>query len=178
MAIRQNSKILKGDQLWLFVAKESGEDKTALPVAFASNCSLNRSLSTNSISSKDHGSSSYVTPGEGSWTASTEALMSINVDTGAVGYENCMDLLDENEIVCVTFGYVKGGSTEEKYPSGQNIVDIDDATNWVMSDPYWEGKGYITTLNATGNHGDAATYSIEITGIGALKKHTVAGTGN
>lgn len=170
--IRNNANILKGDQLWLFVSKTSGDSGTPIPVAFATNCSLNRSLSTNSISSKDHGSSSYVTPGEGSWTASTEALMSINVDTGAIGYENCMSLFDENEIVMVQFGYVAGGSTATKYPSGQNIVDVDDATEWVMSDPYWTGKGYITSLNATGNHGDAATYSLEITGIGALTKHT------
>ena len=135
--IRSNANILKGDQLWLFVAKDSGDSGTPIPVAFATNCSLNRSLSTNSISSKDHGSSSYVTPGEGSWTASTEALMSINVESGAIGYENCMSLFDENEIVMVQFGYVAGGSTPTKYPSGQNIVDVADATDWEMSDPYW-----------------------------------------
>lgn len=158
--IRQNDQIVKGDQLWLFISPSISGDTAAeaAPIAFATSCSLNRSLATNTISSKDHGTSSYVTPGEGSWTASTEALYSTSI-TGATAFDNLMDLFDKGKKVKVKFGYVSTGGT--------NIVDVDEATNWSMTSG-WSGEGYLTSLQATGNHGDAATYSCELQGIGPL----------
>lgn len=157
-AVRNNSDIVKGDQLWLFIATNA--TGTANPVAFATNCTLNRSLSTNSISSKDHGTSSFVTPGEGSWTASSEALMALG-GTSATLYQDMMTTFGAGnpEVKCV-FGYVSDG--------GATIVDNDEATSWTMGNPHWEGVGYITSLQASGQHGDAATWSIEINGNGPL----------
>ena len=159
--VRQNANIVKGDQLWLFISPSitSHVAAAAAPIAFATSCSLNRSLATNSISSKDHGTSSYVTPGEGSWTASTEALYSLNVDTGATGFSDLMAIFDSGDKVNVKFGYVASG--------GANIVDIASATNWTITSG-WSGEGYLTSLQASGSHGDAATFSCEITGIGNL----------
>lgn len=162
----KNSQIVRGDNLWLFVspsftgegAKE--EAAAAVPVAFATNCSLNRSTAMNSISSKYHGPSSYSTPGEGSWTASTEALYAIaDTRTGDAGFAQLMTCMDKNKPVKVQFGYVAG--------AGENIVDTETATNWTISDG-WEGTAYINSLQASGSHGDAATWSLELTGIGLL----------
>lgn len=172
--IRQNDNVVKGDQLWLFISKTvtagaqgAYEAGNALPICFATSCSLNRSLATNSISSKDHGTTSFVSPGEGSWTASTEALYSMNPDTGATGFEDLMEIFDLGQKVKVSFGYVTNG--------GENIVDVegtaqDPVNNWSIADgDGWYGEGYLTSLQASGSHGDAATFSCEITGIGPLK---------
>lgn len=178
--IRNNKDLVKGDQLWLFISKvtKSGDTysvaEEATPIAFATSCSLNRSLSTNSVSSKDHGTSSYVTPGDGSWTASTEALYSINTPTGAIGFDTLMTAFDSGQQVNVTFGYVAD--------AGVNIVATGEGATgpthdeWTISQG-WKGKGYITSLQASGSHGDAASYSCEITGIGGLESYTASNNG-
>ena len=159
--LRQNSQLVKGDELWLFLGTESNNEK---PTCFATQHSLSRSLSTTSVSSKDHGNTSYVIPGEGSWTCSTEALMSIKTgDSGAMAFESVMDAYDSGSKV-----YVKFGKLSNYVASG--IVNVDGATPWQLATPYWSGEGYITSLQASGGHGDSATFSIEITGIGPLTK--------
>ena len=173
MAIQnaKNEQIVRGDNLWLFVSPSftgTGDQKeaaAAVPVAFATNCSLNRSTAMNSISSKYHGPSNYSTPGEGTWTASTEALYAIvgtgsDDRTGDAGFAQLMTCMDENKPVNVQFGYVAN--------AGTNIVDESGSFDWTISNG-WEGKAYINSLQATGNHGDAATWSLELTGNGKLK---------
>lgn len=162
----KNEQIVRGDNLWLFVSPsfsgEAGSEVAAdaVPVAFATNCSLNRSTAMNSISSKYHGPSNYTTPGEGTWTASTEALYAIGgTRTGDAGFAQLMTCMDMNKPVKVKFGYVAA--------AGTNIVDITSAANWEITDG-WQGEGYIQTLNATGNHGDASTWTLEINGNGPL----------
>lgn len=169
--IRDNKNIVKGDELWLFI----GTSTTTKPICFSTSHQLSRSLSTSSVSSKDHGNTSYVVPGEGSWTCSTEALMSIKADNAAsldekksFAFEELMDIYDSPDpLVYVTFGKLK------KYVNG-GIVDKEGAEEWEIGTPNWTGKGYITSLQASGGHGDTATMSIEITGLGPLTKNTGA----
>ena len=169
--IRDNKNIVKGDELWLFV----GTSTTTKPICFSTSHQLSRSLSTSSVSSKDHGNTSYVVPGEGSWTCSTEALMSIKADNAAsldekksFAFEELMEIFDSPDpLVYVTFGKLKN------YVNG-GIVDKEGAEEWVIDTPNWSGKGYITSLQASGGHGDSATMSIEITGLGPLTKNTGA----
>lgn len=159
--IRQNSEIIKGDELWLFI----GTSSTTQPTAFATSHSLNRSLSTTSISSKDHGNTSYVVTGEGSWTVSTEALMSIDItNQGAMDFDDLMHAFNKGNLVYVTFGKLSNYSAA-------GIVNVDGAQPWTIGTPNWTGEGYITSLQASGGHGDTATYSIEITGVGPLTRN-------
>lgn len=165
--LRQNSEIIKGDELWLFI----GTTSATQPTAFATSHSLNRSLSTTSISSKDHGTSSYVVTGEGSWTVSTEALMSINIsDSNAMDFDDLMEAFYKGTMVYVTFGKLSNYSAK-----GIVNVDttqaVDPAQEWAIGTPKWEGQGYITSLQASAGHGDTATYSIEITGVGPLTRN-------
>lgn len=163
--IRDNKNIVKGDELWLFV----GTSTTTKPICFSTSHQLSRSLSTSSVSSKDHGNTSYVVPGEGSWTCSSEALMSIKAgDENSLAFEELMGIFDsDNPLVYVTFGKLSN------YKNG-GIVDIDNAQEWTIGTPSWSGKGYITSLQASGGHGDSATMSIEITGLGPLTKNAGA----
>lgn len=162
--LRKNTEIIKGDELWLFI----GTTSSTMPTAYSTSCSLNRSLSTTSISSKDHGTSSYVVPGEGSWTVSTEALMSINIgDQGAMDFDDLMEAFYNGAMVYVTFGKLSNYSAK-----GIVNVDVaDGAQEWAIGTPKWEGQGYITSLQASAGHGDTATYSIEITGVGPLTRN-------
>ena len=165
--LRQNSQLVKGDELWLFLGTTEGQE---LPTCFANQHSLSRSLSTTSVSSKDHAQTSYVIPGEGSWTCSTEALMSMTTtDSNAKAFVDIMDAYDSGSLV-----YVKFGKLSNYTAAG--IVDVDGAQEWALATPYWTGKGYITSLQASGGHGDSATFSIEITGVGPLTKTSVAPT--
>lgn len=167
--IRQNQDILKGDELWLFV----GTSATTKPICFSTSSQLSRSMSTTSVSSKDHGNTSYTVPGEGTWTCSTEALMSIEAGQGsnALAFQELMDIFDSDDpTVYVTFGKLSNYTAK-------GIVDVDvagsdQANGWEIGYPKWEGKGYITSLQASGGHGDSATMSIEITGNGPLEKKT------
>ena len=168
--LRDNSNLVKGDELWLFLGTQQGNE---VPTCFAQQHSLNRSLSTTSVSTKDHGNTNYVVPGEGSWTCSTEALMSMTTsDTNSMAFIDVMDAYDNGDLVYVKFG--KLSNYVEKGIVDVDTTDLPAATQagWALATPYWEGKGYITSLQASGGHGDSATYSIEITGIGPLTKVT------
>ena len=169
--LRENENIIKGDQLWLFLGTEQGNE---VPTCFAQQHSLNRSLSTTSVSSKDHGNTSYVIPGEGSWTCSTEALMSmVTEDSNSMAFEDVMDAYNNGGLV-----YVKFGKLSNYTASGivnidtEALAELDPPVNngWQLDYPYWSGEGYITSLQASGGHGDSATFSIEITGVGPLTK--------
>ena len=166
MAIRNNTDIVRGDELWLFV----GTSATQVPTCFATQHSLNRSMNTTSVSSKDHGNTSYVIPGEGSWTCSTEALMSIASGDGnsATAFDDMMEAFTQGNLVYVKFGKLSNYLTK-------GIVDEVGGAEWAIGNPYWSGKGYITSLQASGGHGDSATYSIEITGVGPLTRTPAAG---
>lgn len=160
--IRSNSSILKGDELWMFI----GTSSTTIPVAFSTSHQLSRSLSTNSVSSKDHGLYPSALPSEDTWTCSTEALMSMTGSSNVcLAFTELMDAYDLHAPVYVTFGKLSN------YTSA-GIVDIDSATNWAIDTPNWTGTAYITQLQANASHGDTATMSIELQGIGALKKTT------
>lgn len=176
--IRNNSEIVKGDELWLFIGVGG-----AKPVAYATTCSLNMQMSTQSISSKDHGSTSNVIPGEGSWTASTEALYAqaggtgaagTPGATGAVGFGQLLTAYKNSSKVDVIFGYVDRTTNSAK---DNNIVGTDASSStpthaeWIIANG-WSGQGYITSLQATGAHGESATFSCEIAGLGPLNPYS------
>lgn len=177
--IRNNAEIVKGDELWLFLGVGG-----AKPVAYATTCSLNMQMSTQSISSKDHGSTSNVIPGEGSWTASTEALYAqagatgaaagTPGATGAVGFGQLLNAYQNSSKVDVIFGYVDRSATTDN-----NIVGTDASSQtpthkeWAITKG-WSGQGYITSLQATGAHGESATFSCEIAGLGPLNTYPAA----
>lgn len=172
--IRNNAEIVKGDELWLFLGVGG-----AKPVAYATTCSLNMQMSTQSISSKDHGSTSNVIPGEGSWTASTEALYAQAGDgaagtpgaSGAVGFGQLLNAYKNSSKVDVIFGYVDRSASTDN-----NIVATDERSGtpkhaeWSITKG-WSGQGYITSLQATGAHGESATFSCEIAGLGPLNTY-------
>lgn len=169
--LRSNDNIVKGDDLWMFLCENTGATGAqAVPIAFSTQHSLNWSRTTNNVSSKDHGNTSYVIAGEASWTVSTEALFSIKGETGstAATFDTLMDLKDKSKGVIVQFGTLEN-------PQGRGIVNVptegeDPAEEWVLAEPYWEGEGIINSLQASGGHGDSATMTIEIQGVGPLTK--------
>ena len=148
--LRKNTEIVKGNELWLFI----GTTSATKPTCFAMQHSLNRSLSLTDVSTKDSGDAQSSIPGESSWTASTEALIAINnSDQNAMDFVEIMDAYDTKAPVYVTFGKLSNYN-----PNG--IVDKDDAQEWAIGTPNWTGKGYINSLQASGNHGGLYSYTI------------------
>lgn len=180
----KNSNIIKGDELWLFLGVRENNATGATnfyPVAFSNQHSLTHGMSTQSVSSKYHADAAAIIPGEKTWTCTTEALMSLSGNpvsgaTGAAatqdyGFDQIYDAYVKDKIVDVQFGKLYGqfsGATGAYNPEGcvENDVPI-----WQLDpDTVYEGKGYITNLQESANHGDSATMSIEISGLGLLTK--------
>lgn len=154
----KNADIVKGNELWMFIGAYDDtkglDQQTANPVAFATSHSLNRSVNTNSVSSKDHGNAAYVTLGEGSWTTSTENLYSVD------SFDTLNDLFQAGQKVYVQFGKL-GNYTQQG--------DVENGNGpWTMGNSYMFGAGYMTSLQASGGTGDSATFSAEVTGLGSL----------
>ena len=157
-----NADIVKGNELWLFVGQyddtKTIDQQVANPVAFATQHSLNRSMNTNSVSSKDHGSAAYVTLGEGSWTCSTENLYTVS------SFKTLNKLFQDGSKLFVKFG---------KIDNYTQAGDVDNANGpWTMAHDYICGAGYMTSLQASGGTGDSATFSAEITGLGSLYSYS------
>lgn len=178
--LRSNDNIVKGDELWMFLCENPGAGvtgaSTPMPIAFSTQHSLNWSMSTNSVSSKDHGNTSYTVPGEATWTVSTEALFSLKTADGTTGtnqgatFETLMDLKDKAEGVIVQFGTIS--NYDLKGIVNVDVTDTRQENGWELDTPYWEGIGIINSVQASGGHGDSATMSIEIQGVGPLTKMT------
>lgn len=180
----KNSNIIKGDEVWLFlgIREDNATGATNFyPVAFSNQHSITNGMSTQNVSSKYHGNAPAIIPGEKTWTCTTEALMSLSgnpvsgaTGTAAVqdyGFDKIYDAYANNKIVDVQFGKLYGqfsGQTGAYNPQG--CVE-NDTPIWALDpDTVYEGCGYITNLPVTANHGDSATMSIEISGLGLLTK--------
>ena len=160
--VRQNSDIIKGGKIMVFVNDE--------PIAFATNHTLSLTRNTQEISSKDHGDATAILPTTQSWEVTSENLMS------TAGYEQILSAYLNATAVTIYFG----ASNYSNTTSEKGIVDVDSATNWTKE--AWpssaissnslnlQGKAYITSLSVNAPSGDNATYSVTFTGSGQIDR--------
>lgn len=165
--IRQNSDIIKGGQLMVFIGGS--------PIAFATAHTLNLTRNTQEISTKDHGDATAILPTTQSWEITSENLMSTD------GFATVLDAYLNSTEVTVYFGMTNYKSYSEGQEDG--IVGVDNATDWTKE--AWtdgastpnslnlEGKGYITSASVNANGGENATMSITIQGSGKIARATV-----
>lgn len=140
-------KIIKGDDLMLF--NEEGHS-----FAFATSHSLSISADAVEISSKDSGKWKSNTVNKLSWEISSENLYT------TTSYDELFSLMVDREEFPVFFG-VKSETGELE----------EGAEGWTPNETYtYHGNGIITSLTANAGTGDNATYSVTITGTGALEK--------
>lgn len=142
-------QILKGDELMLFKNKKS--------IAYATSHVLTITGNTVDIASKDHGFWGASEVGSLTWEITSENLYTQD------SYDELFDAMVAAEPIDVAFGKVKD----------YNKNGIDNSTkNWEpdTTDGVKYGKAVITSLVANANTGENATFSITLTGQGALTK--------
>ena len=144
-------QILKGDELMLFKNKKS--------IAYATSHVLTITGNTVDIASKDHGFWGASEVGSLTWEITSENLYTQDA------YDELFDAMVACEPIDVAFGKV----------SNYDKNGIDNSTaNWAP-DTATEGsvkygKAVITSLVANANTGENATFSITLTGQGAITK--------
>ena len=149
-------QILKGDELMLFKYKKS--------IAYATSHVLTITGNTVDIASKDHGFWGASEVGSLTWEITSENLYTQDA------YDELFDAMVACEPIDVAFGKV----------SNYNKNGIDNSTaNWAP-DTATEGsvkygKAVITSLVANANTGENATFSITLTGQGAITKTAPSG---
>lgn len=150
-------KVLKGENLMLFLGGKS--------IAFATSHTLELSLDTREISTKDNGGKwSEVEAGIISWTMQSENLVG-NPGEGK-GYDDLVDAMIAREPVDVIFA-LEGDSTN--YDAGK--LDAVPTGGWsAKASNGRKGKALITSVSLNAPNGEYATMSISLTGVGALEK--------
>ena len=164
--IRQNSDILKGTVLMLFVE--------GAPIAFATSNSLNFTTNTTEVSTKDHGLFPSVIAQSISWEATAENLAC------AGNIDQLMGILNgakNNTLVTLKFAKPTNWNDE-------GIVEVDNASNWENTNTNCdsshtiaadntniiaEGKALLTSFSINAPAGDNTTLSATFTGVGAIK---------
>ena len=139
--------IIKGDELMLFKNDQS--------LAFATAHTLTISGSTIDISSKDHGYWGASEIGNITWEITSE-----NLYTDA-DYDALFSAMINKEKVTVKFGHA----------SSYDVNGLGELSYWSpASTGLYTGEAFITSLTANANTGENATFSVTLSGAGALKK--------
>lgn len=146
------AKKIRGGDMMLFLDGKS--------IALATTHTLSISGDTQDTSNKDEGGGDWASSevSKLSWTASSENMYSL--DGEGDNFDDLYDLMIKKEPFAITFS--KKSETATDVPTG----------GWTASKPDYEGKGMITSLELNAPNGEYATYSVQITGVGALKKVT------
>lgn len=153
--------VIKGSDMMLFVGGKS--------IAYATNHTLNISADTKETSSKDSGGKWQTSEvGVLSWTCSTENLC--GDDGEGVGYEELIDMMIARKPITGVFALE--GNSKDYYEGKLDAVPTD---GWTAK----AGKGYtgqmiITNVDVNAPNGDNATFKVDFTGVGELKKVATA----
>ena len=147
------ANVIKGRDLMLFINGKS--------IAFATSHSLSISLDTTETTSKDSGGKwTSALANKMSWGMQSENLMSN--DGEGVGFEQLFDMMTAQQPIDAVF------ALEKNY---KNKADEVTKGGWIPSTTgTYSGKVLITSLECSAPNEDNATFSVSLTGIGALKK--------
>lgn len=151
MGYRNNSDIIKGSMLMVFI--------DSYPIAFATSHSISFTTNTNEVSTKDHGLFPSVIVNSQSWEVSAENLAS------ADSINQLFTILEKTKNgTPVTLKFAKPSNWND-----QGIVGSEGAaSNWAAGDIIAQGDAYLTSLQLNAPSGDNATISATFTGIGAF----------
>ena len=157
--------LLKGNDLMLFA--NDGEKYTS--IAYATNHTLEVSADTKDVSNKDMGNGCWSSSEIGmySWTASSENMVSDGAENGN-NYNTLFDMFLKRQTVKIAFSLQ---TDNIDYASKLDSEYTAPAEGWTYdAENHYEGNAIITSLSLTAQNGEYATYSVQLTGCGALKK--------
>lgn len=148
------ANIIKGDELMLF------KDGSAL--AYATSHTLTITGNTVDISSKDHGFWGASEIGNITWEIQSENLYT---DSDYNALFNAM--LSKSEVT-VIFGKATNYDANGLKPADAEQGDTRPAAWTAPSNSGYKGKAVITSLTTNANTGENATFSVTLTGKGAI----------
>lgn len=149
------NKIIKGRDLMLF-------NSDGHSYAYATNHTLTITAETTDISSKDHGVWGASEVARYTWEITSENLYTTEE------YDVLFDQMLSGEPITVRFGL--------KQPEADPSMNVADGTvvlgYWTSKNSFYAGKAVITSLVANANNGENATFSVTLSGSGAISKKT------
>lgn len=143
--------LVNGTDLILRVGGTSSNDH---PIAFATSCSLEISMDEIDQTNKDSAGYKSIIGGLRSWSVSSDALYQNEAESSRTGFIELWDKIENRTKVYVELS-VTGGSSAD-------------------SNKYYHGEAYVTSLSVNGGTEDQATYSVSLTGSGALTEADAA----
>lgn len=149
-------QFLLGNNFFVF------DSSTGEPLAYSTECSLSVSADAISKSNKMSGVWASNLPGQLSWEISTSALYSA---AASWGYDQMFNAMKTRTPYTIRFGKV------EDY---DQITDYTDPDNYTLDAGagYYQGQAYITSLELNAGNNEIASFSITLTGDGALEYKT------
>lgn len=148
------ANIIKGDELMLF--------KDGAALAFATSHTLTITGNTVDISSKDHGFWGASEIGNITWEIQSENLYTEDA------YDSLFNAMLNKSEVTVIFGYASNYDANGLKPSDAEQGDTRPASWTAASNKGYKGKAIITSLTTNANTGENATFSVTLTGKGAI----------
>jgi len=143
--------LVNGTDLILRVGGTSSNDH---PIAFATSCSLEISMDEIDQTNKDSAGYKSIIGGLRSWSVSSDALYQNEAESSRTGFIELWDKIENRTKVYVELS-VTGASSGD-------------------SNKYYHGEAYVTSLSVNGGTEDQATYSVSLTGSGALTEADAA----
>lgn len=161
-----NKNVIQGNDLMVWI--KSDKDSEATVVGFATNAELELSADSTDITNKDAGagwSSAIIT--KRSWTVTSEHMFAVDVYGAEKSFDDLFTLYANGTPVEISFGMSQNaGKTDNR----EADVDESAAKAWVNSKSSYTGTAVITSLSASGNVGESATFSVTFTGTGSIKR--------
>lgn len=148
------ANIIKGDELMLF--------KDGVALAYATSHTLTITGNTVDISSKDHGFWGASEIGNITWEIQSENLYT---DDDYNALFNAM--LNKSEVTCV-FGKATNYDANGLKPADAEQGDTRPTAWTAPTTSGYKGKAIITSLTTNANTGENATFSVTLTGKGAI----------
>ena len=144
---------IKGQELMLFLGGKS--------IAYATSHTLEISAETADTSNKDEGGGDWASSeiSKLSWTASSENLFS--ADGKGASYDTLFDYMVKKTAIDAVFGL-----------KSETATDVPSEGWTAATTGTYTGKVVITSLSLNAPNGEYATYSVQFTGVGELKKKT------
>lgn len=146
-----SKQIIEGSNLMLF-SNVGGTGSTMTALAAATSCKIGLKGNVQSKKSKDSGCWDESDITTLSWEASSDNLFTVE------DYKTLMTAMISRLPINLQFSTVKNSDSVNGMP----------VSGWTANTDGFKGLALITSLEATGNNGDNATYSISLTGSGPL----------
>ena len=144
--------LLNGTDLLI---KMGASDGTDYVVAYATSCSLEISMDEIDQTNKDSSGWKQIIGGTRSWSVSSEAL-----------YQNEAISSGDNRVTFQSFWQYLGDPTDGRKKVYVELLIAD--SNSTDNNVYYSGDAYVTSLSVNGGTEDQSTYSVSLTGSGAL----------